>query len=117
MITESITIQGLHAISLALTPIERWGVARGPFNTASAAEVRLMVTLTVFAVVVLIISVILLFWARAKYRHIAKLTVTNEKLRQEIAELNRGQVEVLEDIIDAEPPRKEIPALNYQARN
>ena len=117
MITENMTIQGLHVISLAITPIERWGVARGPFNTASAAEVRLMVTLTVFAVVVLIISVILLFWARAKYRHIAELTVTNDKLRQEIAELNRGQVEVLENIIDAEPPRKEIPALNPQARN
>ena len=117
MITENMTIQGLHVISLALTPIERWGVARGPFNTASAAEVRLMVTLTVFAVVVLIISVILLFLTRAKHRHIAKLTVTNEKLRQKIAELNRGQVEVLEDIIDAEPPRKEIPALNPQARN
>ena len=117
MITENMTIQGLHVISLALTPIERWGVARGPFNTASAAEVRLMVMLTVFAVVVLIISVILLFWARAKYRHIAELTVTNDKLRQEIAELNRGQVEVLENIIDAEPPRKEIPALNPQARN
>ena len=113
MIKESMTIQGLHVISLALTP----EVARRPFNTASTAEVRLMVMLTVFAVVVLIISVILLFWARAKYRHIAKLTATNEKLRQEIAELNRGQVEVLENITDAEPPRKEIPVLNPQARN
>jgi cell division protein FtsB len=118
MIKESMTIQGLHVISLALTPIERWEVAGRPFNAASAAEVRLMVTLTVFAVVVLIISVILLFWTRAKYRHIAKLTVTNEKLRQEIAKLNRGQVEVLENITDAEPPREEIPALlNPQARN
>jgi len=117
MIKESMTIQGLHVISLALTPIERWGAARGQFDTASAAEVRLMVTLTVFAVVVLIISIILLFWARAKYRQIDKLTITNEKLRQEIAELNRGQVEVLENITDAEPPRKEIPALNPQARN
>ncbi len=117
MITENMTIQGLHVISLALTPIERWEVARGPFDTAAAAEVRLMVILTVFAVVVLIISVILLFWARATYRHIAELTATNEKLRQEIAELNRGQVEVLENIIDAEPPRKEIPVLNPQARN
>jgi len=117
MIKESMTIQGLHVISLALTPIEGWEVARRPLNTASAAEVRLMVTLTVFAVVVLIISFILLFWARAKYRQIATLTATNEKLRQEIAELKRGQVEALENISDAEPPRKEIPALNLQARN
>lgn len=117
MIIESMTIQGLHFISLALTPTEGWEVARRQLNTVSAVEVRLMLTLTVFAVVVLIISVILLFWARAKYRQIAKLTAINEKLRQEIAELKRGQVEVLENITDAEPPSKEIPALNLQARN
>ena len=118
MITESITIQGLHVISLAITPIERWEAARRPFiSTASAAETWL----TVFGVVVLIISVILLFWVRATYRHIAKLTATNEKLRQEnaklrqeITELKGEEVELLENIIDAKPPRKEIPALNPQ---
>ena len=118
MITENITIQGLHVISLAITPIERWEAAKRPFiSTASAAETWL----TVFGVFVLIISVILLFWVRAKYRHIAKLTATNEKLRQEnaklrqeIAELNQEEIEVLENIIDAEPPRKEIPLLNPQ---
>lgn len=78
MITESMTIQKLHVISLALTSIKRWEVARRLFNTASAAEAWL----TTFVVVVLIISVILLFWVSAKYRHIAKLTVTNEKLLQ-----------------------------------
>lgn len=78
MITESITIQGVNTISLALTPIERWEVARCPLNTSSAAEAWL----TVFVLVVLIISVILLFRVSARFRHIAKLTVTNEKLRQ-----------------------------------
>jgi len=124
MITESITIQGLHVISLALTPIGRWEAARRPFSTGSAAEW----VLTVFAVVALIISVILLFWVFAKYRRsehrlnlkISELTVTNikqrqendeltatnEKLRQENAELYRKQVEVLENIIGAETPSK-----------
>lgn len=124
MITESITIQGLHVISLALTPIERWEAARHPFSTGSATEWLL----TVFAVVALIISVILLFWVFAKYRRsehrlnlkISELTVTNikqrqendeltatnEKLRQENAELYRKQVEVLENIIGAETPSK-----------
>jgi len=129
MITESMTIQGLHIISLALTPIERWGAARRPFNTASAAETWL----TVFAVVALIISVVLLFWVFAKYRRSenylnqkiteltianvklrrenTELTATNEKLRQENAELYRKQVEVLENIIDAETPRQVNPSV------
>ena len=78
MITESMTIQKLHVISLAFTSIKQWEVARRSFNTASATEAWL----TTFVVVVLIISVILLFWVSAKYRYIVKLTVTNEKLRQ-----------------------------------
>ena len=124
MITESMTIQGLYVISLALTPTEKWKAARGSFDTASAAEGWL----TVLAVVALIISVVLLFWVFAKYRRsehclnlkITELTITNvklrqenneltaanEKLRQENAELFRKQVEVLENIIDAETPRK-----------
>ena len=80
MITESLTIKGLHIIYLALAPFEQ-------LEAAAAAEMRLMVMLTVFAVFTLIISVILLFWARAKYRHIAQLTATNEKLRQEISKI------------------------------
>lgn len=125
MITESITIQGLHVISLALTPIKRWEAARGSFIGASfAAETWL----TVLAMVALIISVVLLFCVFAKYRRsehrlnlkiteltIAnvklrqendELTTTNEKLRQENAELYRKQVEVLENIINAETPSK-----------
>jgi len=77
---------------------------------------------TVFAVVALIISLILVFWVIAKHKrsedrlkqNIARLTAANEKLRQEIAELNREQIEVLQDIIDAEPPAKEIPGFNPQ---
>ena len=80
MISESLIIKGLHIIFLALTPIEQ-------LEAAAAAETRLMVILTVFAVFTLIVSVILLFWARAKYKLIAQLTATNEKLHQEISKL------------------------------
>ena len=80
MIIESSIIKGLQIISSALTPIQRW-------QAASAAEVRLMVTLTAFALLTLIISVILLFWTRAQYRHIDELTDTNQKLQQEISKL------------------------------
>jgi cell division protein FtsB len=80
MITESLAIKGLQIISLALTPTQRW-------EAASASEVRLMVTLTVFALLTLFISVILLFWARAKYKCIAQLTATNEELHQEISKI------------------------------
>ena len=78
MITESMTIQGLRVIFWALIAIERWKVARPPLNNSSAADVWL----TVFVFIVIIISVILLFRASASFRRIAKLTVTNEKLRQ-----------------------------------
>jgi predicted amino acid racemase len=80
VITESIAIKGLSVFSLALTPIEQ-------IEAAAATETRLMAMLTVFGVFTLIISTILLFGVRAGYRHIAQLTATNEKLRQEISEL------------------------------
>jgi len=123
MIAESLTIQVLHIISLALKPVQRWEAARRPLSPDSAA----MTWLTVFAVVALIIAVILLFWVFANHRRSEnrlnlriteltitnvklqqennKLTATNEKLRQENAELYRKQVEVLENIVHEETPR------------
>ena len=91
MITESITIQGLHVIFLAVTRFEQWKAARGPLNTNSSGEVWL----TVFAVVALIISVVLLFWVFAKHKQsehrlnlqITELIITNEKLGQQNNEL------------------------------
>ena len=65
MITKSMNIQGLHVISLALTPIERWEAARRHFKTAYTSEAWL----TLFAVVALITSVMLLFWLIARRRH------------------------------------------------
>jgi hypothetical protein len=115
MIAESITIQVLHIISLALTPIEQWETARRLFKISWAAET----CLTGVAGVALIIAVILVFRESTKHSHSehrlkqmnVELTATNEKLRQEIVELYRKQVEVLEKIIGAEQPRKEIPSL------
>jgi hypothetical protein len=119
MVTESMTIQGLHIIFLALTPVKRWQAARHPFmSPASAAETWL----TIFGVVVLIVSILLLFLIRAKNKHIAKLTAVKETLlkkiamrwqeitaqRQEIIKLNRELIEVLENIIDAQPPEAEL---------
>lgn len=85
MITESMTLQGLHVIFLALTRFERWKAARGSLNTDFSTEAWL----TVFAVVALIISVVLLFWVFAKHRksehrlnlQITELIITNERLR------------------------------------
>jgi hypothetical protein len=112
------SIQVPYVISLLQTPIERWKVAMHPLITASTAEA----SLTAFAGIVLIILVILMFRLIARHGHfehhlkqeIAKLTTINIELRQKIDKLYQEQVEVLEDIIDAEPPDKEIPGFNPQ---
>ena len=84
--------------------------------------------LVVVASVILIISLTYLFYLTvpylitkskySKHRLIAKiveLKATNEKLRQEVAKLNREQVGSLEHIIDEEEsPRKEIPEFDPQ---
>ncbi len=101
MITESITIQGLHVISLALTPTEKWGAAGGSFSISSVTEFWL----AVLAVVALIISVILLFWLFARYgrtehslnQSVSKLTATNIKLRQENNELTATNEKLLQE--------------------
>ncbi|MDH4239860.1 MAG: hypothetical protein OEW48_09875 [Phycisphaerae bacterium] len=112
------TIQVPYVICLALTPIERWKAVVHPLSAAFANGTWL----TAFAGIVLIISVILLFRIIVRHRRfehhlkqeIAKLTTINIELRQEIDKLHQEQVEVLEDIIDAEPPGKEIPGFNPQ---
>jgi predicted PurR-regulated permease PerM len=115
---ESMTMQWLHIIYLTLTPIKRWEAAKRPFmSTTSPAETWL----TVFGIVVLIVSVILLFVVRAKHKQIARLTATKQKLlqqitglQQQIAELNRDIIQVIENIIDAKPPAKQTPGFNPQ---
>jgi len=105
MIIESMTIQGLHVISLALTRFEQWKAARGPLNTDSSGTALL----TVFAVVALIISVVLLFWVFSKYRRsenylnqkIAELTIADIKQRQEIAELTATNIKQRQEIAES----------------
>jgi len=47
-------------------------------------------------------------------KKIAELTTINKKLQQEVEELKREQIEILEDVIEAEPPAKNIPGFNPQ---
>lgn len=116
--TENISIQWLHTISLGLTPIEWWESAGHPLITASTTEV----SLTVFKAIALIVLALLVFWEIARHRNsgdrlkqkITELTTTNEKLRQQISELNGEEIELLEGIIDAKPPKKDIPWFNPQ---
>jgi cell division protein FtsB len=62
------------------------------------------------------------FWVITKHRHsenplkqkIAELTTTNEKLQQKIDKLNGEEIEILESIIDAKPPKKETQLFNPQ---
>ena len=117
MIAESTTIPGSAVNSLAVTPTEMLESAGHFLNTASATEVRL----TALALITVTLSITLLFWVIARQRHthrlkqkIAELTATNKMLQQEIDELKREQVDILEDIIEAEPPMKQIPGFNPQ---
>lgn len=87
MIVESMAVEGLYVISLALSATEKWEAAGSSFNTGSKTEGWI----TGLAVVALIISGTLLFWVFSKYRRseqqlnqkITDLTVANVKLRQE----------------------------------
>jgi septal ring factor EnvC (AmiA/AmiB activator) len=47
-------------------------------------------------------------------KKIAELTTINKKLQQEVEGLKREQIEILEDIIEVEPPAKNIPGFNPQ---
>lgn len=47
-------------------------------------------------------------------KKIAELTTKNKKLQQKVEELKREQIEILEDVTEAEPPAKNIPGFNPQ---
>jgi hypothetical protein len=112
------TIQVPYVISSLQTTIEQWKVIVYPLSAASANGAWS----TAFVWVVLVISVILLFRLIAGQRRselhlkqeITKLTDINIELRQDIDKLHHEQVEILEDIIDADPPGKEIQGFNPQ---
>jgi hypothetical protein len=112
------SIQGPYVIFLVLTPIKFWQVVVHPFIIAFTGEA----SLTVFAGIFLVISVILLGRLISRHGHfedhlkreIANLTTINIELRHKIDKLYEEQVEVLEEIIDAEPPEKEVSGFNPQ---
>lgn len=118
MITESMIIQGPHVISLAVTEIGWWESAKDFLITSPTAGMWF----TAFQVTVLIILAILTFWQIIRHKRsehrlkekIGELKAATEELRLEIAEINREQINVLEEIIEAEPPSKQIPGFNPQ---
>ena len=104
MITENMNIHSLHILSLAIPPV-RWLEAAGCyFNTASTVRV----CLTVLAVVAIIITAILLSIIIVRHIHY------EQRLKRKIAEIKRGQVGILEDITDDEPPPEQIPRFDPQ---
>jgi hypothetical protein len=118
MITESMIIQDTYIISLALTEMGWWESAKDYLITSPTAGIWL----TVIQETVLMTLAILIFWQIAKHRrckhqlkeNISELNATNKELRQEIDEINQEQIDILEEIIDAEPPNKKIPGFNPQ---
>jgi uncharacterized membrane protein len=118
MIPETMTIHVPYVKSLAITATELLESAMHFLNTGSGSEAWL----TVFEVIALIVLVVLLFYEIARHRdfehhlkeQIAELKATNENLRLEITELNGEEIDLLEGILEAEAPKKEIPGFNPQ---
>jgi hypothetical protein len=112
------SIQVPYVIFLVLTPIKWWKLAVHPLITAFTGEA----SLTAFVGFVLVVSVILLCRLIVRHgrfehhlkREVANLTSINIELRHKIDRLYQEQVEVLEEIIDAEPPDKDVPGFNPQ---
>jgi C4-dicarboxylate-specific signal transduction histidine kinase len=104
MIVESMTVEGLYVISLALSATEKWKAAGSSLSTGSKTEGWL----TVLAVVALIISEILLFWVFTKYRRseqqlnqkITDLTVVNVKMRQEKDKSNAANEKLKQEVAE-----------------
>ena len=104
MITESMFVEGLYTISLALSASDKWKAARTPFGVGSKTEVLL----TGLAVAALIISEVLLFWVFSKYRRsehklnqkLTDLTVTNVKQRQENEKSNVANKKLQQELAE-----------------
>lgn len=102
MIIESMAIEGLYTIFLALSATERWKAAATPFGIGSKTEVLL----TALAVAALLISEILLFWVFSKYRRseqqlnqkLTDLTVINVKQRQENEKSNTANKKLQQEL-------------------
>ena len=111
------TIEVFHIISLALAPIEQWKYSRLLFNVASPAELW-SVTLVVIAVTISLALVFTIILERRRThrlkKKIATIKATNKMLRQKVDQLKKEQVDILEDIIEAEQPMRKLPGFNPQ---
>ena len=118
MIPGNITTQVPYVNSLAVIPFELLESFMRFLNTGTFPDAWL----TKFEVIGLVVLALLVSYVIAKHKHcehrlkeqIAELTTTNENLQQEIAQLNGEEIELLEEILDADPPKKEIPGFNPQ---
>ncbi len=101
MILESMTVEGLYAISLALSANEKWKAAGTGLSSGSDA----MGWLTFLAVVSL---TLLLFWLYSKYKRseqqlnkkITDLTVTNDELQHEKDESNKANKKLMQKVAE-----------------
>ena len=102
MLVESMTVEGLYVISLALSRAEKLKAAGSPFDGGSDTGVWL----TGLAVFALIISDILLFWLFNKYKRseqqlnqkISDLTIANIQIRQEKDESTEANEKLKQEI-------------------
>ena len=93
MITETIIVEGLYTIFLALSSAERWQAARSSFKSGFRAEG----VLACFAVLALIVSELLLFYVFNKNKRseeqlnkkVNDLTISSVKMRQENEKINK----------------------------
>ena len=100
MMTKNMTVQLLYVVLLAIGAKERWSAAKSGFNGASSAEGWM----TALAVIALIIAVMLTIWSLVKHKRsenflrqkISELTIINNRLRKEIAEINGEPLECWE---------------------
>jgi len=121
MIAESMCVEGLYTISLALSAADKWKAARTPFGVGSKTEVLL----TGLAVAALIISEILLFWVFSKYRRseqqlnkkITELTVTNVKQRQENERTTATNKKLEQDIADLTAANEKLRQENIELKS
>jgi len=127
MITESIAIQGLYIIPLAVRQSNPLRAVRNSFASGTS-DSSAMGFLTLFAMIALVAAVILLIWVFTKNRRSEdslnekitdlqiksiklrqkndELRTANEKLKQENTELYRKQTEILNNMTSVETPKK-----------
>jgi hypothetical protein len=121
MIIESMTIEGVQAITLALSATEKWKAAGTPFGIGSKAEILL----TAAAVVALIISEMLLFWVFSKYRcseqrlnqKLTDLTIVNVKQRQENDKLTAADEKLQQELAELSTINEKLRQENAELKS